>query len=56
MMPKSLAISLPSWVLAVSAFHGDLGLSEAVCGKVGSAHEHFRDGSHETFNGYRESI
>lgn len=43
MMPKSLAISLPSWGLAVSGLHGDLGLSKAVRGKVGSAHEHLYD-------------
>lgn len=43
MMPISLAISLPSWVLAISGLHGALGLSEAVRGKVGSAQEHFYD-------------
>ena len=38
-VPKSLAISLPSRVLAISGWHGDLGLSKAACGKVGSAGE-----------------
>lgn len=32
-----------SWGLVISGLHRDWGLSRAGCGKVGSAHEHFRD-------------
>lgn len=43
MMPKSLGISLPSWVLDISGLYRHLGLSKVICGKVGSAYEHFYD-------------
>lgn len=43
MLPRPRATSLPSWVWAISGLRWDLGLSKAVCGKVGFAHERFYD-------------